>query len=358
MAEGRRESAARLGIRRRWLAAAGILLVALVGAAALPNWFQRTARFTGSTFAMDTLVTVTVYGPRAAERGRLALAEFERLDKLLSAFRTESEVGQVNAAAGREPVRVSRETVDLVALALRYAALSGGAFDPTVGPLVRLWAIGNGRSAPPAAGEVEKARELVDYRRVMLDQPGRRLYLPRRGMALDLGAVAKGYAAERAAGLLRQAGVKSALIDAGGNIAALGTRPDGRPWRVGLQHPRRPGEIFGVLAVADRAVVTSGDYERYFESGGRRYHHLLDPATGYPAGGVRSATVVAPSSTLADILSTAVFVLGPERGPALARAQGAATVVVDAAGQVKVDPALAAAWTGAAAAPGGKGGRP
>lgn len=333
--------------QKRWvvLVALTAVVLMLAGAWAGRGWLERRARFTGSAFAMDTLLTVTVYGPRAEENGRAALAEFGRLDKLLSAYSAASEVGRVNAAAGKRAVRVSRETLNLVALALKYAALSDGRFDPTIGPLVRLWGIGKGRGAPPDPAEVTAARRLVDYRRVMVDAPGRRLYLPERGMALDLGAVAKGYAAARAAALLRQRGVKSALIDAGGNIVALGTRPDGRPWRVGLRHPRKPGAILGILSVVDRAVVTSGDYERYFEFEGRRYHHLLDPATGYPAEGVQSATVVAPSSTLADILSTTVFLLGPDRGEAFAREHGAATVFVEATGRVRVAPELAAAWT-------------
>ncbi|MDI6870521.1 MAG: FAD:protein FMN transferase [Bacillota bacterium] len=354
MEDGRTE-----GTRRRltWLAAAGALGLVLVAAVALYSWAHRTARFSGSTFAMDTLVSVTVYGPRAVESGRAALAEFQRLDKLLSAYRSDSDLGRVNAAAGKEAARVSRETVELVALALRYAALSGGKFDPTVGPLVRLWGIEAGRAEPPAPGEVEEARRLVDYRRVMVDVPGRRLYLPEPGMALDLGGVAKGYAAERAVELLRQRGVKSALIDAGGNIVALGARPDGSPWRIGLRHPRRPGEVLGVVEVVNRAVVTSGDYERYFEAGGRRYHHLLDPAAGYPAEGLQSVTVVGPSSTVADILSTAAFVLGPERGPAFVRKHGMAAITVDAVGEVRVAPELERAWTPDAPSSGGQGDR-
>lgn len=336
--------AGRLSRRLVLVMSLAVIGLILVSAVVLRGWILRTARFSGSEFTMDTLVTVTVYGPGAAEHAKAALAEFQRVDKLLSAYRAESDIGRINAAAGREPVRVSRETTGLVALSLKFAALSGGKFDPSVGPLVRLWGIGQGRTAPPTPDEVEAARGLVDYRRVMVDQVEHRVYLPQAGMALDLGGVAKGYAAERAGALLRRRGVRFALIDAGGNIVALGTRPDGRPWRIGLRHPRKSGEVLGVLSVVDRAVVTSGDYERYFEYQGRRYHHLLDPATGYPAGGAQSVTVVARSSTLADLLSTAAFVLGPEQGAAFARQQGAATVSVDASGRVTVAPALRTAW--------------
>lgn len=330
-----------------WTALAGGLSAVVVAAALIAGWgwARRAQRFTGSEFVMDTLVSVTVYGPQAAENGRAALDEFRRLDRLLSAYLPDSDVGRVNAAAGREAVRVSRETAALVALSLKYAALSGGRFDPTVGPLVRLWGVGEGRTEPPSPVEIAAARRLVDYRRVMVDQAEGRLYLPQRGMALDLGGVAKGYAADRAAAALRARGVSSALIDAGGNIVALGTRPGGRPWRIGIRHPRREGQILGVLSVADRAVVTSGDYERFFLHGGRRYHHILDSHTGRPAEGFTSVTIVAPSSTLADLLSTAVFVLGPKDGPAFARRHGAETLTVSAEGAVSVSRGLLAAWT-------------
>lgn len=331
-----------------------VLAVALVGAAAgigVSRVLGHNSRFTGSEFVMDTLVTVTVYGPRAAKNGRAALAEFQRLDELLSAFREASDVGRVNAAAGREAVRVSRETLDLVAESLRLAALSGGRFDPTIGPLVKLWGVGDGRTTPPSPADVAKARQLVDYRRVMVDREGSRLYLPLPGMALDLGGVAKGYAAEQAERLLRRRGVKSALIDAGGNIVAIGTRLDGRPWRVGVRHPRKADEVLGVLSVADRTVVTSGDYERYFTYQGRRYHHILDPRTGYPAEGLESATIVAGSSTLADLLSTSVFVLGPALGPEFAQRNGAAAIVVDGEGRISVAPGLKNAWQPASASP-------
>lgn len=324
-----------------WILLAATVVAAFGGL----GWRTQSSRFTGSELAMDTLITVTVYGRGAEAHGQEALAEFRRVDRLLSAYRPESDIGRVNTAAGRVPVKVSRETLNLVSLSLEYGALSGGRFDPTVGPLVRLWGIGKVRATPPAAAQVAVAQRLVDYRRVVVDSVGSRLYLPLKGMALDLGGVAKGYAAQRAAELLRRRGVRSGLIDAGGNIVALGTRPDGRPWRVAVRHPRKERTLLGVLSVVDRSVVTSGDYERYFESGGRRYHHLLDPSTGYPAQGLESATVVGSSSTVADILSTAVFVLGRDRGPAFARQHGFRTVTVDSGGRVEVDRGLVTAWT-------------
>lgn len=344
---------------RAWLALAGLALAAALVVAVL-SARRPLASYSTSALAMDTLITVTVYGPRAEELAGAALAEFERVDRLLSAYRPESEVSRVNALAGQEPAKVSGETLALVQLSLRFAALSRGKFEPTIGPLVRLWGIGAGRTAPPTPSEVDEARRLVDYRRVVVDPVQSTVYLPTAGMKLDLGGVAKGYAAQRAGELLRRQGVKSALIDAGGNIVAVGARPDGRRWRVAIRHPRKPGEVVGVLQVADQAVVTSGDYERFFLHQGRRYHHLLDPATGYPSAAMQSATVVAASSTVADLLSTAVFLLGPVDGPALARRQKAATVLVDAEGRVEVAAPLRSSFTISATSGGvaPEGGRP
>lgn len=339
-------------VPNRFLVALVALALGVVLAAGVAGRERQAASYRSSELVMDTVVTVTVYGPKAKENAEAALSEFRRIDALLSAYRTGSEVSRVNDAAGRAPVKVSRETLALVQLSLRYAALSHGKFEPTIGPLVRLWGIGAGRTAPPSPAEIEAARRLVDYRRVVIDEARRTIYLPLAGMKLDLGGVAKGYAAQKAGELLRRRGVKSALIDAGGNIVALGARPDGRRWRVAIRHPRQSDAVVGVLQVADQAVVTSGDYERFFMYRGRRYHHLLDPATGYPADALQSATVIFPSSTVADLLSTSVFLLGPEEGPALARREGAGTVLVDSDGRVQVASGLRSSFVPADAPPG------
>lgn len=298
---------------------------------------------------MDTVVRVEAYGPRAREAVQAALAEFTRLDRLWNAYDPASEIARINAAAGRGPVAVSPDTLQVLRCALEVAALTGGAFDPTVGPLVRLWGFGgaegtpssgDGTRQPPPPEAVARERALVDYRLVKLDPAAGTVELPRPGMALDLGAIAKGYAVDRARAVMRDHGVNRALVTAGGCVFALGTAPGGRPWRVAVQHPREPRSVLGVIPVTDRAVDTSGDYQRYFESGGVRYHHVLDPATGCPARACRSATVLHASAAWADALATAAMVLGPARGAAVVEAAGGAALIVDAEGRLHASPGL------------------
>jgi len=232
-----------------------------------------------------------------------------------------SGVVAINERAGVEPVKVRADLLDVLEKALRYAALSDGAFDPTVGPLVQLWGIGTDRQRIPDDAEIALARELVNWRDVAIDRGAGTAFLLRRGMALDLGAIAKGYAGDEAARIAREAKAKRAIFDLGGNIVALGWREQKKslPWRVGIQNPLGERNAYlGVVTVHDASVVTSGVYERYFESGGKRYHHILSTASGYPVeNGLLSVTIVTASSTDADALSTAVFTLGFERGKAL-----------------------------------------
>jgi len=203
---------------------------------------------------------------------------------------------------------------------LAFAERSAGGFDPALGSLTQLWGFSSltPRQTPPGPEELKAALARSGRRRILqIDNTGLRV-LP--GTRIDLGAVAKGVLADRAAARLKSLGYRQGILDFGGNILLLGGRPDGRPWRVALRHPREGGRWWGSVAVRDQAVVTSGDYERYFVSENVRYHHILDPETGMPARGCLSVTVVGPAAGVADALSTALFVLGPERGfPLLAR---------------------------------------
>ena len=235
-----------------------------------------------------------------------------------------SGVVAINEQAGIEPVKVRADLLEVLEKALRYAALSDGAFDPTVGPLVRLWGIGTDSERIPGDEEIARALELVNWRDVIIDREAGTAFLRREGMALDLGAIAKGYAGDEAARIAREAKVKRAVFDLGGNIVTLGWREErtgkeARPWRIGIQNPLGGrGTYIGVVTVHDTSVVTSGVYERYFEAGEKRYHHLLSTANGYPVeNGLLSVTIVTASSTDADALSTTVFTLGYERGKAL-----------------------------------------
>ena len=234
-----------------------------------------------------------------------------------------SGVVAINRQAGIEPVKIRSELIEVLEKALHYAELSGGAFDPTVGPLVTLWGIGTDGERIPADDEIAAALALVAWRDLVIDKEQGTAFLKREGMALDLGAIAKGYAADEAVRIAKEEGAKRAVFDFGGNIAVLGWREkkgkESIPWRIGIQNPQRErGVYIGSLPVHDASVVTSGVYERCFESDGKRYHHILSITDGYPVeNGLLSVTVVADSSADADALSTAVFAMGYERGKAL-----------------------------------------
>ena len=231
-----------------------------------------------------------------------------------------SGVVAINRQAGIAPVRVRADLIEVLERAVYYAGLSSGAFDPTIGPLVQLWNIGTDTQRIPDDDEIAAALELVDWRDLIIDREEGTVFLRREGMALDLGAIAKGYAADEAARIAREGGAVNSVIDLGGNIMALGRREQqtGEPrlWRIGIQHPLGDrGSFIGVVPASDTSVVTSGVYERFFESEGRRYHHLLSAASGFPAdNGLLSVTVVYPHSMDADALATALFILGFERG--------------------------------------------
>jgi len=266
-----------------------------------------------SRLIMGTVVEIAAFGRPEAELDRAvdaAFAEMSRIEDLMSPRRPASDVARLSEAAG--PVAVAPETAEVIALGLEVARRSGGAFDLTLGRLKSLWGIETEEPRVPTPQEIRRALEGTGPGALQLE--GRRVTKGGPGLAVDLGGIAKGYAVDRAVRVLRVAGIESASVNAGGDIQLLGTRPDGRPWRIGIQHPRDPDKILATVSLDEGAVVTSGDYERYFTAGGVRYHHLFDPHTGYPGTLSRSVTVVAPNAALADALATAAFVLGPEAG--------------------------------------------
>jgi thiamine biosynthesis lipoprotein len=279
---------------------------------------------------MDTLVTQIGHGASGPAAIAGAETEMLRLERLLSFYSSESDVGKLNLAAGSREVSLSAEAIDVLGRAKALAEATDGAFDPTIGPLVRAWRAARAEGTVPSPEALRIATCLVDHRDLRVDAVRQSAGLRRTGQAVDLGGIAKGYIADRMADVHREAGVTSGLINAGGDIVAVGSRPDGRPWRIGLQHPRRRrGRWFAVVPAANQAVVTSGDYERYHEVRGTRYHHLLDARTGYPAiSGLISVTVIAERAVDADALATAVFVLGADAGVELVRRIGSCQAVL------------------------------
>ena len=272
----------------------------------------RTEAYSKSFFAMDTYMTFTVYDDNA-EDARAALAcaqeEIDALEALIAVTDAQSDIYAVNHGGG-QPVAIQERTAELLSFALRMAQETGGALEPTLYPVLSAWGFTTDENRIPPGDQIDGLLESVGYDRVQVTDDGVTM---EDGMMLDLGSVGKGYAGDRAEQILREKGIDSAVLDIGGNIQAVGTKPDGSDWKLGLRSPFGEG-IFGTLQIADKAVVTSGNYERYFiGEDGVRYGHILDPKTGYPVdNGLASVTVIAKEGKVCDALSTALFVMGLE----------------------------------------------
>lgn len=286
-----------------------VLLVAIIAAEQLLDGKTETKAYEQTVIAMDTVMTVKAYGENAEAGINLAIQEIMRLEKLLSTTMEESEIYKINHADG-EPVKISEETARLIKEAIEISRLTDGALDITVYPIVLSWGFTGSEFRVPGDGEIKESLRLVDYKGIRIDGDSVTL---NKGQMIDLGAIAKGYAADRVRDKLKEAGVDSALINLGGNILTMGDKPGNDSWSVGIKDPFSQDKLAGSVEIGEKAVVTSGNYERFFEQDGKRYWHIIDPKTGYPAdNGVASVTIIADSSVYADALSTALFVMGPE----------------------------------------------
>lgn len=265
------------------------------------------------------LTIVTTDAPRATAAFDAAFHEVDRLDAMMSVWKPGSELLQVNAAAGEHPVTVSPEMREVLKAAIEAGDLTGGKFDVTFGALSGLWKFDaqNQDNSIPTRADIERRLPLIDYHDVVVDDAAGTAFVKRKGVMAHLGGIGKGYAVDRVAAILHNAGFKDFMIQFGGDLYLAGHR-GGRPWRAAIRDPRGPvDKAFAALDLSDETFSTSGDYERFFIAGGRRYHHIIDPDTGEPARGCRSVTIVAKTGTVADALSTGVFVMGPEKGMAL-----------------------------------------
>lgn len=298
-----------------------------------------------SNIVMGTIVEITVVH-RSEEIARSAIsagfAELQRIDELTSSFKPKSVISRLNKEGASAKVPVGEEVFEIIEEALEISRASKGAFDVTIWPISSLWEFDRGGKLPDAKQYLKNLAS-VGYANLELDASKRQVGFRLPGMALDLGGIAKGWAIDRAMERIIAGGIGSAIVDAGGDLRVVGTRPGKDFWRIGVQHPRDSGALIFTFNLKDTAIVTSGDYERYFIMDGIRYHHIIDPATGQPARGCRSVTVLAPTAAEADACATAAFVLGPSRGIAFLRARpGVRGVIVAADGALSwTDEALA-----------------
>lgn len=307
---------------RRW--ATGLLAAHLVAVPAVPAALAAQAppvRTTRAWPVMGTMFVATAWGRDTITMLRALRAAHDSVrlvDSLMSNYRPESELSRLNAGAGGPAQRVAPQTMHVLLQARRLWRMSGGLFDPTVAPIVAAWGFYGDSGRVPPREELDSLRRLVAFGRVELDSAAGTVRLPVRGMRLDLGGIAKGYALDLARAALRAPVISGGMVDLGGNVLVFGRPPRGRQWVVGIRHPRRDGSIIGTIAIDSGAVATSGDYEHFFRIDGVRYGHLIDPTTGYPRRGVLAATAIGPTGQWSDGLSATLFLAGPARGARIA----------------------------------------
>ncbi|HOO62638.1 MAG TPA: FAD:protein FMN transferase [Synergistaceae bacterium] len=309
---------------RKNLLLALLLLSTALGAFLLVVLSPRPSAFTPSIarfYSLGTFLHFQVWGARAPGALEAAKAFVADVDRRFSRYSSSSDTRILAQAAGKEEISLSGESLFLFSQALEYARLTEGAFDPTIGPLTALWNIGTPEEQLPSPEAIRKALKLVNYEDLLVFPQRGTALLAREGQLPDFGGIAKGYAGDGVRKILEEHGISQGLLDLGGNIVALGNKPGGAPWKIGIQNPLEPrGNYLGILSVSDTSVVTSGNYERYFEKEGKRYHHILDPRTGYPASqNLLSVTVTSESALQGDALSTGLYVLGLSRGMELAK---------------------------------------
>jgi thiamine biosynthesis lipoprotein len=326
----------------RWLATLLMAVISVNSCQIVPSTGS-PAVLKRAQVQMGTVVTLTAVAPTETS-AQAALAagfkEIRRLEDLLSTWMPESELSRVNEAAGRQPVRVSPDTLVVLRRSLEIGRLTDGGFNIAVGPAVEAWSVTE-RMRVPSEGELEKLRPLADLSQIRVDEQAGTVFLAMPGMRVDVGGIGKGFAADRAAAVMQAAGATGGVVALAGDIKTFGELPDGKPFVFGIQHPRKEGALLARVVLRDEAISTAGDYERFFERDGVRYHHILDPRTLKPARGCQSVTVIASEGVMADGLDTGIFVLGPERGMDLIeRLPDVEGVIVDGEGRVFVSSGL------------------
>ncbi|CAH2214375.1 FAD:protein FMN transferase [Tepidibacter aestuarii] len=271
------------------------------------------------TFALGTIIDFKVYDKDQDKANKVideSIKRIKDIEQKMSANIEDSEITTVNKNAGKQSIKVSDETMYVAKKAFEYSDITNGRFDLTVYPLVNIWGIGTEHAKVPSQSEIEDAISIIDYKDVVFDEAQKTIYLKRQNQGIDLGAIAKGYVGDEIKKIFIENDIKSAFVNLGGNVMAYQSKIDGSKWRIGIQNPLEPrGEYLGIASVEDKSIVTSGNYERYFEEDGKRYHHIIDATIGYPADtGVISTSIITESGIDADALSTSVYLMGLEEG--------------------------------------------
>lgn len=307
-----------------------------------PSSSQSLNLFKHHQVAMGTMIEIILMGgdEEGADQAALqAFQEIRRIQTLMSPWIDSSDVARINRSAGKEWVKVSPETMEVIKKAKEISELSEGGFDITVAPLVDLWREAREKKTPPSVEDVKGKLDLVDFKKIGIDPKGK-VFLKKKGMAIELGGIAKGYAVDKAFNVLRSLGYRNLIVNAGGDLRVGGTK-NNQPWSIGIQSPREPESILTRFPLSDAAVATSGDYQKFFIYQGKRYHHICNPKTGFPTEGWQSVTIITKDCMAADGLATAIFVLGPEKGYTLCqKLDGVDSLIVDMEGKIIRSPNL------------------
>jgi thiamine biosynthesis lipoprotein len=264
------------------------------------------ARFDISIVAKDSV---------AAEQNiDSCIREIKRIEYLISDWIDTTQVGRININAGIRPVIVDKELLQLTSRAIKLSELTNGAFDISFAAMERIWIFDGSMTETPTPEQVRKAREKVGYQNVIIDTINSTIFLKEKGMKIGFGALGEGYAADRCRALMIKKGIRAGIVNGSGDMNTWGTQPDGSPWNIGITNPFRKSRLYAVVPLKEGAVVTSGSYEKYAEINGKRYSHIINPATGYPVRGLISVTVFGPSAEMANGFSTSMMVLGKRKG--------------------------------------------
>ncbi|PUB35432.1 thiamine biosynthesis lipoprotein [Elizabethkingia sp. YR214] len=243
-----------------------------------------------------------------------AIAEITRIENLISEWRPETQISQVNQNAGIKPIKVDKEVFDLTKKGIYFSKLTDGAFDISIVAMDKIWKFDDSMDELPSEQAIKESVRHVGYQNIILDSTNSTIFLKNPGMKIGFGSIGKGYAADKTRDLMKSMGVKAGIIDASGDISTWGTQPDGKPWTIGINNPFNDHKMAAVLYFKENAVTTSGSYEKYAEIHGKRYSHIMNPKTGYPSTGLTSVTITGPNATMANGFSTSIMVLGEKEG--------------------------------------------
>lgn len=293
-----------------------LFLLTLIGGCSKKEESKKGNTLSKTELVMGTVVKVSIYDNDDEKIMNEVFKRIREIEDLVSINKTKTELDEINDNAGIKPVKVSDESFEIIEKALDYSKKSKGGYDLTIGPLVKLWSIGLPEAKVPSDNEIKEVVEKIDYNKVKVNKESKEVYLEEKGMKLDLGSIAKGYTADEVVKILKSKNVNKAIIDLGGNIYALGEKEENKPWKIGVQNPFEDrGDVVGTIDIKDKSVVTSGIYERYIEQDGKKYHHILNPKTGYPyESEIAGVTLITDKSIDGDALSTLIFTKGIEEG--------------------------------------------